>query len=281
MNPDGSPAASNSGTGVFTDTISPCAAMKSFYRTAATLAIIFLSTFTLKAERMPDPAGSTEHYVSNNGIYEVTINYGEHFHSWSMKEDGRELWNKALMTEPGAAAVSDNGETITLPLWGWRDEGGSGGIAVFNKKGEFTREIPFAGGISGEKGLRWVHCRVISPDGRYIAIGENGKKHAEVTLFDALNGDIAWGKNTGLGDMVEIRISDKGTWTLAATRNAGDMAFTLFDRAGKEVWQKKIAKNYSRDVKSYLQFKSDLSGFAVYHLQQGRYISAEIPETGS
>ncbi|NTW11342.1 MAG: hypothetical protein HGA26_08285, partial [Chlorobiaceae bacterium] len=112
------------------------------------------------------------------------------------------------------------------------------------------------------------------------AIGENGKKQAEITLFDTLNGDIAWGKNTGLQDMAEIRVSEKGIWTLAATRNAGDMAFTLFDSAGKEVWQKKIAKNYSRDVKSYLQFTSDLSGFAVYHLKQGRYISARFPETG-
>ncbi|NTV99502.1 MAG: hypothetical protein HGA70_10115, partial [Chlorobiaceae bacterium] len=123
--------------------------MKPFFRLASLLAFITLCAPDLPAEMMPDMPGAKEHYFSSNNRYEVTITFGEHFHSWSLKEDGRELWNSPLMTEPGEAAVSDNGETIALPLWGWRDEGGSSGIAVFNKKGELTREIPFAGGLPG------------------------------------------------------------------------------------------------------------------------------------
>jgi hypothetical protein len=257
--------------------------MKPFFRTAFVLAVFFFSAFTLNAERMPDRPGSTDHYFSDNRKYEITITCGEHFHSWSLKEDGRELWNNPLMTEPGEAAVSDNGETITLPLWGWRDEGGSSGIAVFNKKGALAREIPFAAGLPLEQGLRWVHSREISPDGRYIAIGENGKKQAKVTLFDAGTGNIAWEKNTGLPDVVEIRVSDKGSWTLVATRNdnVSDMAFILLDREGKEVWQKKIAGNFSYDVRNFLRFNSGMEGFAIYHLKPGRYISAMIPKTGT
>lgn len=259
------------------------ATMKPFFRIAFVQAVFSFSVCTLQAERMPDRPGSTERYFSDNRKYEITITFGEHFHSWSLKEDGRELWNNPLMTEPGEAAVSDNGETITLPLWGWRDEGGSSGIAVFNKKGALTREIPFAAGLPGEQGLRWVHSREISPDGKYIAIGENGKKQAKVTLFDAGSGNIAWEKNTGLPDIAEISVSDKGTWTLVATRNdnGNDMAFILLDMQGKEIWQTKIAGNFSHDVRNYLRFNSDLSGFAIYHLKPGRYISAQIPKTGT
>lgn len=115
--------------------------MKIIFRLVIIMALFSSSAFARMAERMADQPGSIDKYFSDNGKYELSITYGEHLPSWSLKENGRLLWSEPLMNEPGAAAISDNGETITLPIWGWRDEGGSSGVAVFNKEGNLLKKF--------------------------------------------------------------------------------------------------------------------------------------------
>jgi hypothetical protein len=257
--------------------------MKLFFRLVVFMAFFSTSAFARMAERMPDQPGSIDSYFSDNGKYAVTITYGEHLPSWSFKENGRVLWSEPLLNEPGAAAISDNGEAITLPLWGWRDEGGSSGVAVYNKEGKLVKEILFKGGSSGEEALRWVHDTRLSPDGKYFIIGENGKEHANVTLFNAETGEIVWKTEAGLPEMVEVKVANGGKFALAATHeNKGSaMEFLLFDHSGATVWQKKIVNNFSYEVKHYMKFNDNGSGFEIYDLKKGRYISILFPRQGN
>lgn len=220
------------------------------------------------AERMADPVGKTDSYFSDNGVWEVAITYGNLFHSWSMKKNGQELWNHPLMGEPGGAAVSDNGELITLPLWGWRDEGGSSGIAVYNGQGEPVREIMFRN-ADGSESLRWVRRIAIAPEGSCIAIGENRREAALVTMFDVTSGNIVWETNAGLPEIDDVRVSAKGEYTLAATSKygTGNMEFLLFDKHGTAIWSEKRSGNLSWDVKMYVRFLADGKGFEIYDLK--------------
>ncbi len=257
--------------------------MKQLFRSVIVLALTSFFPLMARAELMPEVPGTEQHFFSDNGRYEITITCEKQGHSWSFSEKGKELWKQPLFDEPGEAAVSDNGETIILPLWGWRDEGGSSGIAVYDKKGELRKKIPFAGEHPDETVLRWVRYHAISPDGSSIAIGLNGIGQAEITLFDASTGALVWGKNTGYPVIVQIRVAQNGKFTLAATRNEtdGSMAFILFDRMGKEIWQKKTVRNFSRDVSSYVQFRSGRQEFGVFDRKTGRYIFAKLPATAN
>ncbi len=253
--------------------------MKLIFRLVVVLTFFSPPAFARMAERMADRPGAIESYLSENGKYEVSIKHGEHLPSWSFKENGRQLWSEPLLNEPGVAAVSDNGETITLPLWGWRDEGGSSGVAVYNKKGKLVKEVLFKSQSSADEALRWVRETRISPDGTYFIIGENGKKGADVTLFNAVTGNIVWEKSAGLPELVEIKVAREGQFALVATHEAkGDgMEFLLLDHSGAAIWQKKIGHNLSYEVKRYLKFKDDGSGFEIYDLHSARYISIRFP----
>ncbi len=246
-----------------------------------TVFMIMFSTSALArmAERMPDQPGSVDTYCSDNGKYEVSITYGKHLLSWSFKENGKVLWSEPLMNEPGAAAISDNGEAITLPLWGWRDEGGSSGVAVYNRKGELVKEVHFKGELPGTESLRWVHETRLSPDGKYFIIGENGKESSSVTLFNATTGEIVWEKKVGLPEMVQVKVTKEGKYALVTTNEDKDrrMEFLLLDSSGIEIWRKKMTHNFSYDVKHYIKFNDDGSGFEIYDLKSGKYISEKIP----
>ncbi len=252
--------------------------MKLFFL-AVFMTVLSTSALARMVERMPDQPGSVDTYVSDNGKYEVSIMYGKNFPSWSLKENDQVLWSKPLMNEPGAAAISDNGEAITLPLWGWRDEGGSSGVAVYNIKGELLREVHFNGELPGTESLRWVHETRISPDGKYFIIGENGKECSYVTLFNARTGEIVWGKKVGLSEMVQVKVSKDGKYALVTTNEYKDrrMEFQLLDSSGIEIWHKKMAHNFSYEVKHYVKFTDDGSGFQIYDLKSGKYISEKIP----
>lgn len=190
------------------------------------------------------------------------------------------LWSKPLFNEPGVAAISDNGEAITLPLWGWRDEGGSSGVAVYNKEGKLAKEILFKGQSSSDEALRWVHDTKLSPDGKYFIIGEHGKEGANVTLFNAATGEIVWEKRAGLSEMAEVKVAIAGKFALVATHeNKGSgMEFLLLDRSGATVWNKKIGNNFSYQVTRYLKFKDDGSGFDIYDLKSAGYTSILFPK---
>ena len=260
--------------------------MKFFFPLVIIMALFSSSAFARMAERMPNQPGSVESvdkYFSDNGKYELSITYGELLPSWSFKENGRLLWSEPLLNEPGAAAISDNGAAITLPMWGWRDEGGSSGVAVYNKEGKLVKEVLFKGQSSGEEALRWVHETRLSPDGKYFIIGENGKEGANVTLFNASTGEIVWEKRAGLSEMVEVKVATAGKFALVATREdkGSIMEFLLLDRSGATVWNKTIRNNFSYEVRRDLKFKDDGSGFAIYDLKRGLYISELLPKTKS
>ncbi len=230
-------------------------------------------------ERMADRPGAIDRYFSENGKYELSIIHGEHLPSWSFKQNGRLLWSEPLLNEPGAAAVSDNGEIITLPLWGWRDEGGSSGVAVYNKEGKLLKEVLFKSRSSGDEALRWIRQTRLSSDGKYFIIGENGKNGAGITLFNSLTGNIVWEKSAGLPELVEIKVAGDGKFALVATHEdkGSGMEFLLLDRSGDIIWHKKIGDNLSYEVKRYLKFKDDGSGFEIYDLHSARYISTRFP----
>jgi hypothetical protein len=229
-------------------------------------------------EGMAYPVGKTDSFFSDNGVYEVMITYGNPFASWSLKKNGQVLWNRPLMGEPGGAAVSDNGELITLSLWGWRDEGGSSGIAVYNGQGEAVREIMFRN-ADGSESLRWVRRTAISPEGSRIAIGQNGREGALVTMFDATSGNLLWETKAGLPEIDDVRVGAKGEYTLAATSRYGhgNMEFVLLDKQGKVVWHEKRSRNLSWDVKMYVRFLADGKGFEIYDLKSKSYQKRRFP----
>lgn len=230
------------------------------------------------AERMVDPVGKTYSYFSDNGVWEVTITHRDPFPSWSLKKNGVEQWNRSVMSEPGGAAISDNGEVITLPLWGWRDEGGSSGIAVFNGQGEPVREIMFRN-PDGSETLRWVRRTAISPEGSRIAIGQNGREAALVTMFDVASGALLWETQAGLPEIDYLCVIANGDYTLAATSKygTGNMEFVLFDRQGKAIWSEIRSRNLSWEVKIYGRFLSDGKGFEIYDLKSNTYMKRRIP----
>jgi hypothetical protein len=230
------------------------------------------------AERMADPVGKPDSCFSDNGVWEVAITYGNLFHSWSLKKNGQELWHRALMGEPGGAAVSDNGEVITLPLWGWRDEGGSSGIVVYNGQGEPVREIVFRN-PDGSETLRWVRRTGISPEGGRIAIGQNGREASMVTMFDAASGNLLWETQAGLPEIDDLRVSANGDYTLAATSKygTGNMAFVLFDQQGRAAWSETRSHNLSWEVKVYGRFLADGKGFEIYDLKSKTWMPRRFP----
>ena len=245
------------------------------------ITLTMLLSANASAKMKPDEPGTVRTYSSDNGRYEVSITgSGNILQSWSLKEDGKELWSTAASIEPGVAAISDNGETITTPMWGWQDEGGSKGVAVYNKKGELVRKVLFRVGPGGEETLRWVHETRISPDGKYFAISEDSKEGARITLFNASTGDVVWEKGGGYPSAAEVKVSAGGKYALSATNEdkGAEMIFLLFDHKGAIIWQKKIDKNQSYGVKHYLKFKDDGSGFEIYDLRAGKYISEEMPK---
>ena len=231
-------------------------------------------------ERMVDRPGSVDTYASDNGIYEVAITHGGNaaFNSWRMMKNGRQLWSRMLANETGNATISDNGETITLPLWGWRDEGGSSGIVVYNGNGEPVREIHYSD-RDGNTGLRWIEKTAISPDGTRIAIGDGGKDHTTIILYDATNGGTVWEAYAGYPRIAALRIAEKGKYTLAATAQEGnsDMEFLLLDRNGRIVWRQQKTGNFSYEVKQYLGFNKDGKRFSIFNLKTGRFEVHSMP----
>jgi hypothetical protein len=230
------------------------------------------------AERMADPVGRTYSCFSDNGVWEVAITHRYPFPSWSLKKNGVELWNRSVMSDPGDAAISDNGEVITLPLWGWRDEGGSSGIAVYNGQGEPVREIMFRN-PDGSETLRWVRRTAISPKGGRIAIGQNGREASMVTMFDAASGNFLWETQAGLPEIDDLRVSVKGEYVLAATSKygTGNMEFVLIDKQGKTIWSEKRLRNLSWEVKMYVRFLPDGKGFEIYDLRSKNYMKRRFP----
>lgn len=218
-------------------------------------------------------------YRSGNGLYELVMDAPAG--TWSLKKRGHVLWSKPLPHQPGAAAVSDDGERITQPIWQFVDEVHSycSGIVFYDKNGAPGRTIHFMDGWRNL--LLSADYFAISPDGTAIVVGSNGKPHSELTMIEVANGRKRWGVSAGYGTVVAVGMTAGGTCTLMATHDDRDMEFVLLDRDGNLLWQRTMAGNFSPELRSYLRFDRDDKGFSVYDLSSGKFQRFTIPESKS
>lgn len=214
-------------------------------------------------------------YASSNGVYELVMNIPEG--KWNLQKGGHVLWSKNLPSQPGAAAISDDGELITQPIWQFVDEVNSycSGIVFYNKNGEPGRILNF---LDGWRSLLLSLDHIaISPDGKMIVIGSDEKAKSSVTMINGEDGKKSWSITAGYGIIDAIRMTAKGAYTLVATHNRRDMEFVLLDHEGNPVWTMKIAGNFSTGIRNYVRFDKDEKGFFVYNLSARRFQRNLIP----
>jgi hypothetical protein len=113
---------------------------------------------------MPPMPGTAILYSSPNGRFTVKAVEPSGF---SLREGDKVLWSEPFL-DVSKAAVSDDGGTVAVTLWGWKDERGSEAIAFYNGKGTLIRKDSFGGPFgSPDKGaMKWVKRLVLSPDGK-------------------------------------------------------------------------------------------------------------------
>jgi hypothetical protein len=214
-------------------------------------------------------------YTSGNGVYELVMNVPEG--KWSLNKEGRLLWSKYLPNQPGAAAVSDDGEIITQPIWQFVDEVHSycSGIVFYNKEGEPGKAINF---LDGWQSLLLSLDQVaISPEGTMIVIGSNEKQKSALTMINGANGVKKWSITAGYATIDAIRMTSGGAYTLVATHDRLDMEFVLLDHGGNTVWTRRMAGNFSPEIGSYVRFDRDEKAFFVYDLSTRKFQRNPIP----
>jgi hypothetical protein len=214
-------------------------------------------------------------YVSSNGTYELVMNGPEG--KWSLKENGRLLWSKYLPSQPGAAAISDDGNMITQPMWQYIDEVHClcSGIVFYNREGESVRYIHFLDGWQSL--LLSLDQIAISPDGSMIVIGGNGKPKSYLTMINGADGVKSWDISTGYATVDALRMTSKGAYTLVATHDGRNMEFLLLDHKGRLIWSRKIANNYSTEIRDYVRFDRDEKGFFIHVLASETFQHHVIP----
>lgn len=192
----------------------------------------------------------------------------------SLREGDKVLWNDPFL-DVSHAAVSDDGGTVAVTLWGWKDELGSEAIAFYDRKGEPTAKIPF--------GMRWVRRLSISPGGSLCALGQNGVDTARVTLYDTRKGAPLWDKKFGLPEIEALAIQPSGRKLLIATRDRDtqDTLFQVADDGGELLWERKVEKNFTYDVKEIGRFSADGSRIELYFDAEKRYREFPVPTSKS
>lgn len=229
------------------------------------------------AKRMPPELGSVETFLSENGRYSVEIKilgYPDMSPSkCTFKERDTIIWSKEIPTTPGKVNISNNGKAVVLANWGWYDEGGFRGLSFYNSKGELLKDISF--GDKDKGSMLWIRETAISPDGMHYIFGTDGREKAKLYLYEFESANLLWLKDYGFEKMVEIEISDKDGSILTATfnYNSGDMLFVLLNIDGDMLWQKKIEKNFSWDIKDYLHLSDNGENFEIFDRASRKYIS--------
>jgi hypothetical protein len=230
------------------------------------------------AERLPAPPGSARSYPSPNGRFSVRAAepYGV-----SLREGDKVLWNEPFL-DASSGAVSDDGSVVAVTLWGWKDEGGSEGIAFYDGKGTETGKELFGGprGHGDKASMKWVKRLVLSPDGALCALGEDGREKARVTLYDARKGAFLWGRPFGLEEVAGVAFPPSGrTLLLVATydRATRDMVCLLVDGKGEVAWEKAVAKNFTYDAKEPCRFSADGKQVELYIDAEKRHVSFPVP----
>jgi DNA-binding beta-propeller fold protein YncE len=208
------------------------------------------------AEMMPVRSGTVRTYHSSNGAFQARVTYGsEGMASLDLYKGDEHLWEQHLMYRPGDIAVANNGQKVVATTFGWKDEGGSDGVLVFDEKGEKVKEIRFGSGDLSDAGLKWIDAMRMSDEGNYIAIAEGTQEDSLISLYDTASGDLLWEGRAGYNETVDIAVSPSAENTFIATRKDTDMAFTLLDKDGRAIKTKSIEKNFSYDVPVYVRFQ--------------------------
>ena len=225
--------------------------------------------------------GSIRSFFSENGQYSIdikTLGYPDTSPSeCTFKEKNRIIWSKRIPTTPGKVNISNDGKYIVMANWGWYDEGGFKSLSLYNNKGKLIRELNFNKPGSF---LLWIRSTAISPDGMYYVFSASSTAvKAKIYLYEFYefgSGNLVWANEYECWDVVEIEISDEGRSILVAAQldyNSGDMLFFLLNRKGDIIWEKKIEKNFSWDIKDYLHLDSSGGNFEIFDKANAKYIS--------
>jgi hypothetical protein len=223
---------------------------------------------------MPIEPGTVRIYESSNGKFQARVSYGQHgTSSLSLYEMNTERWRVSHIEHPGTIAVSDNGQTVVMTTFGWEDEGGASGLAIFNAKGDPLKPIEFSEGNLSKAGIKWVKVLQVSSDGKYIAVGEGLRENSKVTVYDAQTGFQVLNQEAGYQNCVGISMSLGAERTLLATRNnESGMIFALLDKTGKILGSKMIDKNFSYNVPVYVKFQENRVP-EIFDLKSGKFVT--------
>jgi len=238
--------------------------------------IVTLFNYAFAKARAPE-IGSIKTFVSENGRYNIGIKIlGYPDGSLSIctfKEGSKIIWSKEIATTPGKVNISNNGKSIVMANWGWYDEGGFRGLSFYNSEGELLKDISF--GDKGKDSMLWIRETAISTDGMYYILGTDGREKAKIYLYEFSSANLLWANEYGFENAVEIEILGKGSPVLVATfdYNSGDMLFVMLNINGDMLWQKKIEKNFSWDIKDYLHLNDKGQSFEIFDKAMGQYIS--------
>lgn len=250
-------------------------------RKSLAVLVMFCATCWLaghvSADMMRAAPGTAALYPSPNGRFIVKAAGPG---GVSLREGDKILWSEPFL-DVSKAAVSDDGGTVAVTLWGWKDEGGSEAIAFYDGKGALIGKESFGGPLgSTDKGaMKWVKRLVLSPDGVFCALGENGKEKSRVTLYNARKGVFLWERLFGLEEIESMAIHPSGRIILIATRgrDTQDMLYLLSDAKGEIVWNKKVRRNFTYDVKDLCRFSADGKQLEVYVDAEKRHLAFPVP----
>ena len=250
----------------------------------STMLLVTGGVSQLFAEMMPIEPGTVRSTTSPNGTFQLRVSYDSHGGtSFSLSKGDTKLWSNSLSEHPGKVAISDNGQTVAVTTFGWEDEGGASGMNIYNEKGKVVKQVDFSHGGMSTEGLKWVALLEVSSDGKYIALGQDGRENAMITIYDAQTGLELLSQKAGYERCAGVAIAPNVERTLLATRNyaSSGMVFVLLDKTGNILGSKTIDKNFSYDVPVYVKFQENGSP-EIFDLKSGKFITGSfaIPLTG-
>ena len=238
--------------------------------TIAALMVLALGAAPVFAEMMPIEPGTVKTYDSPNKKFQARISYGGIGVFLSLHEGDRTVWS-TISERPGMVAVSDNGSHVVLTTFGWEDEGGSDGFAVFGANGE-EKQFRFNRFDNSKAAMKWVDVLSISPDGNRVAVLQGLKEGSEITVYSAVTGEPIWYLEDGDDEPVDVSWGPAGELLVATRDGEEGMMFLLVDEAGDVLARRKMEKNFSYDVAAYGRFNGE--GLPeIFELESGKFIS--------
>ncbi len=253
--------------------------------TLLTILFLGITVTPLFADRQSPKAGDIISFFSLNRVFQADVILQpiiiDSPSEVIYKKEGVILWKKKLPSTPGFVNISDDGKYIVMANWGWYDEGGFKDLTFYDGNGNLLREIKFA-----HPG-RWIGKTKMSSNGQKYSVANNGKEHAEITLYDVTNQRELWSKNVGLESLGDIAISRDGAHILVSTYNLNckkswffitvcdspkDAEFTYLDISGNLIWSQRLENGYGWN-QDFIDLSEDGVSFKVYDLKNKRWVS--------